>query len=91
MRMRNVLIALVAVLALAVPVLAVAADHSLDWYVVAGGGGRMSSAEGHVLVGTAGQALVRLSSSDGYAMCSGFWCGVPAGRAVYLPLVVRQT
>jgi hypothetical protein len=92
---RQVTLALIAclllALALAVPVLAqVSSNYDLSWHVIAGGGGRMESAGGHTLLGTAGQALVGQMSSSGHSLCSGFWCSAVEGYRVYLPLVVRN-
>jgi hypothetical protein len=92
-------LALVACLALAVPVLRQAQDvvlahvsaaYDLSWNVIAGGGGEMESAQ-HTLHGTLGQAATGQSSSSGHTLCSGFWCsGEAGGYQVYLPLVLRD-
>jgi hypothetical protein len=82
-------LALAACLALALPVLAqVSAAYNLSWHTIAGGGGRMESAQ-HTLHGTVGQAVTGQASSGGHTLCSGFWCGVEAEYRVYLPLVLR--
>ena len=90
---RGVVLALVVclVLAVAVPVLAqVSSNYDLSWGVVAGGSGRMESAGGHAVLGSAGQPLAgSMMTSGGHALCSGFWCGAAAYR-VYLPMVVRN-
>ena len=80
------------VLALAGPVLAqVSSNYDLSWGVFTGGGGRMASADGHTVLGSAGQPLAgRMAVSGGHALCSGFWCGAAAGYRVYLPLVARD-
>ena len=99
-RVRSLIaLALVACLALAVPVLRraqsvvlaqVSAIYDLSWHAIAGGGGKMESAQ-HTLHGTAGQASIGQMSSGSHTLCSGFWCGVEAGTGcqVYLPLVLR--
>ena len=93
-------LALVACLALTVPALRQAQDvvlaqvsaiYDLSWHTIAGGGGKMKSAQ-HTLQGTSGQALSGQISSSSHTLCSGFWCDVAAdtGYQVYLPLVVRD-
>jgi hypothetical protein len=91
LRGRLVLVAFL-LLALALPVLArVSSNYDLSRYVIAGGGGRMESAGGHTLLGTAGQALIgTMNTAGGHALCSGFWCGKIAQYRVYLPLAVRN-
>jgi hypothetical protein len=93
-RRQGVILALVGclVLALAVPVLAqVSSDYDLSWHVIAGGSGRMESAGGHAVLGSAGQPLVGpMVASGGRALCGGFWCGAAVRCRVYLPMVVRN-
>ena len=91
MRRRAILIAL-GCLAMAVPALAqVSANYDLRWHVVAGGGGRMESAGGHTLIGTAGQQVVGPIASSGHTLCSDFWCGsVAARRDAHLPLIMKN-
>lgn len=88
---QNVALVLVACLLLAGSVLAQAStNHDLSWNVIAGGGGRMEST-GHTLVGTAGQGMAGTTLAPGpHSLCSGFWCGIPTARQVYLPLVIRS-
>jgi hypothetical protein len=91
---RGVVLVLVGclVLALAVPVLAqVSSNYDLSWGVVAGGSGRMASAGGHAVLGSAGQPLAGpMVAGGGHTLCSGFWCGAAARYRVYLPLVARN-
>ena len=84
-------LALVACLALAIPALAqVSAIYDLSWHTIAGGGGKMESAQ-HTLQGTVGQAATGQMMSSGHTVCSGYWCSEEAGGfLVYLPLVVRR-
>ena len=78
-------------LGLAVPVLAqVSSNYDLSWHVIAGSSGRMESAGGHTMLGTAGQSLVGPMVSGGHALCGGFWCGTATQYKVCLPLVVRN-
>ena len=89
-----VILALVAclLLALAVPALAqVSSTYDLSWHVVSAGSGRMESAGGHAVLGTAGQPLLGpMASAGGHALCGGFWCGVGERPKMYLPVVVRN-
>jgi hypothetical protein len=88
---RNLIIlALVACLALAIPALAqVSAIYDLSWHTIAGGSGKMNSAQ-HTLYGTVGQPATGQASSSGHTLCSGFWCSGETGdHQVYLPLVLR--
>ncbi len=77
-------------LLLALPVLAqVSSNYDLSWHVIAGGGGKASSA-GHTLMGTIGQPVTGRMISTGHALCSGFWCsGGAVQYRIYLPLVSR--
>lgn len=66
--------------------------YDLLWHVI-GGGGRHSQATPYALDGTIGQAVVETVSSDGYTLCSGFWCGVGAAvveHKIYLPMVMKN-
>jgi hypothetical protein len=81
---------------LALPVLSQAGGYTLNWTVVAGGGGAFSSGGEYALGGTAGQAAAGVLSGGDYTLTAGFWHGdatiapPPAeDHAVYLPVVVR--
>jgi hypothetical protein len=64
-----------AVLWLLSPVLVGAADYTLDWDVVATGGG--ASGDGKYLLGdTAGQPVVGVSAGGNYVLEDGFWPGM---------------
>lgn len=78
-------------LALVAPTLAqVSSSYDLSWHAIAGGSGRMESAGGHAVLGTAGQASVgTMMTGSGYVACSGFWCGAAGPYRVYLPLAMR--
>lgn len=54
--------------------IAMAQNYRVDWYVMASGGGEMSSTNYNVN-GTAGQAITGTSSSPSYIIESGFWVG----------------
>jgi hypothetical protein len=54
-----------------------AQNYQVDWYVIASGGGEMSSANYNVN-GTAGQPIVGTSSSANYTAESGYWVGAGA-------------
>jgi hypothetical protein len=69
----------------------ISANYDLSWHVIAGGGGHMGG-PGHTIAGTIGQPLVGpMMTGSGHALCSGFWCGLPAEYRVYLPLVLRNS
>ena len=92
-RREGVILALVGclLLGLVVPVLGqVSSSYDLSWHLIAGGSGRMESAGGHTMLGTAGQSLVGPMVSGGHALCGGFWCGAATQYKVCLPLVVRN-
>jgi hypothetical protein len=54
-----------------------AQNYQVDWYVIASGGGVMSSAS-YNANGTIGQPIVGTSSSANYIIESGFWVGAGA-------------
>ncbi len=92
MKREAILVLIACLLVVAVPVLAQSSDnYDLSWHVIAGGSGRMESAAGHRLLGSAGQSLVGTTmTSGGHSLCSGFWCGAVEQYRVYLPLVMRN-
>jgi hypothetical protein len=90
---------LAACLTLAAPVLRQAQDvalaqvsaaFDLSWHVIGSGGGQMGG-PGHTIAGTIGQPTVGTMGGSGHALCSGFWCGIPAEYRVYLPLILRNS
>jgi hypothetical protein len=88
--LKTVLI-LAACLALAAPVLAqVSAAFDLSWHVIGSGGGQMGGPR-HTIAGTVGQPAIGTMGGSGHALCSSFWCGIPAEYRVYLPLVLRSS
>ena len=56
---------------------AIAQSYHIDRYVIASGGGVMSSAN-YSVSGTIGQPIVGISSSANYTLESGFWVGAGA-------------
>ena len=56
---------------------AMAQNYQIDWYVIASGGGEMSSPS-YNINGTIGQPIVGTSSSASYIIESGFWVGAGA-------------
>jgi hypothetical protein len=66
-------------------------QYRLDWFtpLTTGGGGQAGSAH-YALDVTVGQAARGASSSTGYRLCLGYWCGVGLSNRVYLPLVTRD-
>jgi len=55
-----------------------AQNYSIDWYVIASGGGHSESAN-YQADGTIGQPIVGNSSSQNYSLQSGFWAGGEQG------------
>ncbi|UCC79633.1 MAG: hypothetical protein JSW64_15435 [Candidatus Zixiibacteriota bacterium] len=53
---------------------ALAQNYQIDWYVIASGGGQMSSTNFNVN-GTVGQPIIGTSSSASYTIESGYWVG----------------
>ncbi len=51
-----------------------AQNYSIDWYVIASGGGHAES-ENYQSDGTAGQSIVGQSSSENYTVDAGYWVG----------------
>jgi hypothetical protein len=70
--------------------LAAASGPTVDWWVIAAGGG-LDSATGVSLGGTAGQWVAGSDAADTTHLDSGFWGWVNAGHRAFLPLVLRQT
>jgi len=62
---------------------------SIERYVIGGGGGH-SEAGSYALDSTIGQAVIGVTSANGYELCSGFWCGAAVEYKIYLPLVLRN-
>ncbi len=57
-----------------------AQNYSVDWYVIASGGGEMSSAN-YGVNGTIGQPFSGSSSSPNYTIEAGFWVGAGGAGA----------
>lgn len=81
MKIYRILIALILL-----TTIATAQNYSIDWYVIASGGGHAES-ENYQADGTVGQAILGQSSSENYIVESGFWVGhgLPSGDCVYIP------
>jgi len=98
-------LALVCALVLAAGAMADGSPPGLSWYVVAGGGGRSTSAS-FGLSGTVGQASVERLSGGSFVLVGGFWPGVEGGAVgptpsptqpvtpgafrTYLPILLRD-
>ena len=54
----------------------VAADYSIEWYTIDGGGGTSSGGQ-YVVMGTAGQHDAASSAGGNYELLGGFWPGGP--------------
>lgn len=63
------------------------ATPTLDWSVIAGGGGTAQAAS-YTLNSTIGQAVVGQSSVATFNLCVGFWCSEVIYR-LFLPLILR--
>ena len=67
-----------------------AADATLDWYVVAGGGGQTTGGEGCALTATVGQSAIGWLQGQ-HTLGTGFWYGaLEQGYVVLLPLIMRN-
>jgi len=55
-----------------------AQNYSIDWYVIASGGGHAESAN-FMVDGTIGQPITGISSSANYVVEAGFWVGTAGG------------
>ncbi len=62
---------------------------SIDWWVMAGGGGS-DSGTGVTLDGTLGQAVVGIDSGSSYELSAGFWGGVATEYKIFIPVVLKQ-
>jgi hypothetical protein len=93
-RKGTILGVLVASVLLAGMAVAAPNSHSIDWWVMAGGGGSGPSGS-TFLNGTIGQWLVGSGTSGGSQLGSGFWGGgelaYSQGYLLYLPLLLRGT
>jgi len=94
MRKRIILVLAVVLLALAVAggVLAqTSTNYNLEWHVIGGGGGPVSSAS-YMVRSTAGQgsASPPYSASGNYVVSGGYW-SLPLDYRIYLPLVIKDS
>jgi hypothetical protein len=85
---RTVLLAGLLSLLAAMLVSAVAVP-TIEWYVIASGGGR-GEGDGYALSATIGQAVAGVVSAEPYVLCAGFECRAELISRVYMPLVLRQ-
>ena len=65
-------------------------NYNLEWHVIGGGGGPVSSAS-YVVRSTAGQGVASppYSASGNYVVSGGYW-SLPPGYRIYLPLVIKD-
>lgn len=65
--------------------------YAVDWWTVDGGGYAVSTGDGYVLGGSAGQPDAGLLTGETYLLGGGFWGGLPAMARyrVYLPVLLR--
>ncbi len=92
-RGRFLRVSLLALLALLIPLAALAAagGYALPWWTVDAGGGS-SSGGNYTLNGTLAQPDAGTLTGGSYALEGGFWSGAapsPEGRTIFLPLVIR--
>ncbi len=62
--------------------------QTVDWSVIAGGGGHAESGI-YTLDGTIGQPVVGVASNTSNEIGSGFWSGISTLARLYLPLIMR--
>ena len=69
------------------------ATYGLSWHIAGNGGGEMESTT-YLMQGTIGQALVRQTGSDQYALTGGYWHPAPGSvgwdYTVSLPLLMKS-
>ena len=58
-----------------------AAEDTIDWRVIAGGGTTDASGGDYTLAATIGQPVAGLAAGGGYTLDAGFWQSVPAAVA----------
>ena len=65
-------------------------NYNLEWHVIGGGGGPVSSAS-YMVRSTAGQGAASppYSASGNYVVSGGYW-SLPPGYRIYLPLVIKD-
>lgn len=66
------------------------AGYAINWQVIGGGAGPQMSNSSYGLNSTVGQTAIGWSE-NGHGLGSGYWYGVGAQYAVYLPLVLKQS
>ena len=69
----------ISTVALAITTVALAADLTIDWYTIDGGGKISSTGGGFELSATVGQADAGVSSGGGFQLTGGFWFEQPPG------------
>ncbi len=63
--------------------------YTIDWQVIAGGGGLAASGGGYTLDSTVGQTAIGWSAGS-HQLGSGFWYGTGMEYMVYLPLTLKS-
>jgi hypothetical protein len=93
MRKKRVILGtLIASLSLVGTTLARPQTHTINWWIIGGGGGSKTSGDTS-LGGTVGQWAVGSDTSGGTHLASGFWGGGTADSGeerIFLPLVLCQ-
>ncbi len=92
MKQSTFLITLLVLFLLASSALAMSSDnYSLEWYTpMTGNGGDELDSTNYAVNFTVGQTAIDEIADDNYAVCLGYWCGLPAEYKIYLPLVLRS-
>lgn len=65
-----------------------AGSYDLPWWTIDGGGGTTSGGA-YALTGTSGQPDAGVLTGGAYGLTGGFWGGVSAPNASYLPMILR--
>jgi hypothetical protein len=89
MKMKIVLVSVLAALLLTSSALAMSAAYRLDWLVPLTGGGGPANSTNYKANITVGQTAIGASSSTNYKAGLGYWYGIPAYH-FYLPLVLKN-
>lgn len=65
------------------------ANYAIDWDVMGGGGGPISSTS-YSMNSTIGQAVIGSKSSPSYQLGSGYWPGGILEYLVHLPIILKN-
>lgn len=71
------------------------ASYAIEWDVIGGGGGPVSSGS-YKMNSTVGQAAIGPSASASYGLGAGYWYGMveaappPLGYTIFLPIILKN-